>query len=155
VEVRAKLPKGNGTWPAIWMMPARNTYGGWPHSGEIDIMEHVGFNPDTVFSTVHTGKYNHMKGTQKGKNILLPTATSEFHVYTLEWEENEIRSYVDGIHYFIFKNEKQGPEVWPYDQPFYLILNLAIGGGLGGRHGIDNSLFPHTFEIDYVRVYQY
>jgi beta-glucanase (GH16 family) len=154
VEVRAKLPTGNGTWPAIWMLPTENTYGGWPKSGEIDIMEHVGFNPDTVFSTVHTGSFNHMIGTQVGKKIGLPTATTEFHVYTTEWDENEIRSYVDGEHYFTFKNNGEGFEAWPFDQPFHLILNLAIGGGLGGQKGIDDSLFPHTFEVDYVRVYK-
>jgi len=154
VEVRAKLPTGRGTWPAIWMLPTENTYGGWPKSGEIDIMEHVGFNPDTVFSTVHTGKFNHMIGTQVGKKTGLPTATTQFHVYTTEWEENEIRSYVDGVHYFTFKNNGEGYEAWPFDQSFHLILNLAIGGGLGGQKGIDDSLFPHILEVDYVRVYQ-
>jgi beta-glucanase (GH16 family) len=154
IEVRAKLPTGNGTWPAIWMLPTDSKYGGWPKCGEIDIMEHVGFDPDTVFSTVHTGKFNHMIGTQVGKKTGLPTATTDFHVYTTEWEENEIRSYVDGKHYFTFKNNGEGFEAWPFDQPFHLILNLAIGGGLGGKKGIDDSKFPHTFEIDYVRVYQ-
>jgi beta-glucanase (GH16 family) len=154
IEVRAKLPTGNGTWPAIWMLPTDSKYGGWPKCGEIDIMEHVGFDPDTVFSTVHTGKFNHMIGTQVGKKTGLPTATSDFHIYTTEWEENEIRSYVDGKHYFTFKNNAEGFESWPFDQPFHLILNLAIGGGLGGKKGIDDSKFPHTFEIDYVRIYQ-
>ncbi|KAF0237005.1 MAG: glycoside hydrolase family [Prolixibacteraceae bacterium] len=153
-EVRAKLPTGKGTWPAIWMLPTDSKYGGWPKCGEIDIMEHVGFNPDTVFSTVHTGRFNHMIGTQVGKKTGLPTATTDFHVYTTEWEENEIRSYVDGKHYFTFKNNGEGLEAWPFDQPFHLILNLAVGGGLGGQKGIDNSLFPHRFEVDYVRVYQ-
>lgn len=154
IEVKAKLPTGNGTWPAIWMLPTDSKYGGWPKCGEIDIMEHVGFDPDTVFSTVHTGKFNHMIGTQVGKKTGLPTATSDFHIYTTEWEENEIHSYVDGKHYFTFKNNGEGFEAWPFDQPFHLILNLAIGGGLGGKKGIDDSKFPHTFEIDYVRIYQ-
>lgn len=155
IEVKAKLPTGNGTWPAIWMLPTESKYGGWPKCGEIDIMEHVGFDPDTVFSTVHTGKFNHMIGTQVGKRTGLPTATTEFHVYTTEWDENEIRSYVDGRHYFTFKNNGQDFESWPFDQPFHLILNLAIGGGLGGKKGIDDSTFPHTFEIDHVRIYQH
>lgn len=153
VEVRAKLPSGNGTWPAIWMLASENEYGGWPKSGEIDIMEHVGFDPDTVFSTVHTDKFNHIKGTQVGEKLGLPTSTTEFHIYTLEWEENEIRSIVDGKLYFTFL-KTGGFEAWPFDQAFHLILNLAIGGGLGGQHGIDNNKFPHTFEIDYVRVFQ-
>jgi len=154
VEVKAKMPEGRGTWPAIWMMPTENVYGNWPKSGEIDIMEHVGYNIDTVFSTVHTERFNHTKGTQVGQRIKLPTATTEFHVYSMEWNENEIRSFVDGKHYFTFKNNGEGFEAWPFDQPFHLILNLAIGGGLGGKKGIDDSLFPHQFYIDYVRVYQ-
>lgn len=154
IEVRAKVPSGRGTWPAIWMLPTKNSYGGWPHSGEIDIMEHVGYDPYRVHSTVHTGAYNHVKGTQVGKPYSLPTATTDFQIYTTEWDEEEIRSYVNGELYFTFKNEKTGPEAWPFDQPFHLILNLAIGGGWGGRKGVDNDLFPHVFEIDYVRVYQ-
>jgi beta-glucanase (GH16 family) len=153
-EIRAKMPTGRGTWPAIWMLPTVNSYGGWPHSGEIDIMEHVGYDPDTVHSTVHTTKFNHMIGTQVGKPIYVKTATTGFHVYTTEWDENEIRSYVDGQLYFTFKNDGTGHEAWPFDQPFHLILNLAIGGGWGGQKGVDNSLFPHVFEVDYVRVYQ-
>lgn len=154
VEVRAKLPGGVGTWPAIWMLPTELKYGAWPKSGEIDIMEHVGFQPDSVFSTSHTESFNHMIGTQVGKSIYLPDATTSFHVYSMEWDENEFRSYVDGQQYFTFANPGSGCSSWPYDQPFHLILNLAIGGGLGGKKGIDNCIFPKTFEIDYVRVYQ-
>lgn len=154
VEVRAKLPKGNGTWPAIWMLSTHNGYGGWPASGEIDIMEHVGYKPDSVFATAHTKDFNHVKKTQVGIKTYLPTATTDFHVYGLEWEEDEYRCYVDGFHYFTFKNNKTGVGAWPFDQPFYLILNLAIGGGLGGKMGIDDSKFPHVFEVDYVRIYQ-
>lgn len=154
IEIRARLPKGNGTWPAIWMLPTDWVYGGWPKSGEIDIMEHVGSDPDSVLSTSHSEALNHMIGTQLGKSYYLPIATSQFNVYTLEWEENEWRSFVNGNLYFTYKNNGSGHAVWPYDQRFHLILNLAIGGGLGGRKGIDNNLFPHVFEIDYVRVYQ-
>ncbi len=154
VEVRAKVPEGRGTWPAIWMLPTENKYGSWPKSGEIDIMEHVGFNPGMVFSTAHTERFNHTKGTQVGQQIKLQTATTEFHVYTTEWDENEIRSYVDGEHYFTFFNNGEGFESWPFDQSFHLILNLAIGGNLGGKEGIDDSGFPYKYQIDYVRVYQ-
>lgn len=154
VEVRAKVPTGRGTWPAIWMMPAENTYGGWPKSGEIDIMEHVGYDPDTVHSTVHTERFNHVIGTQVGKPMYQPTASTDFHVYTLEWDKNEIRSYVDGQQYFNFVNNGEGSGAWPFDKPFYLILNLAVGGGWGGQQGIDDTLFPHQFQIDYVRIYQ-
>ena len=154
VEVRAKLPVGKGTWPAIWMLPSENTYGNWPKSGEIDIMEHVGYDPDTIHSTIHTEFYNHTIGTQVGKEFYLPTATTEFHVYQLEWDEKEIRSCVDNQQYFGFTNNGAGFGAWPFDQPFHLILNLAIGGGWGGQQGIDDTLFPHQFQVDYVRIYQ-
>lgn len=154
IEVCAKLPAGVGTWPAIWMLPTENTYGGWPQSGEIDIMEHVGFKPDSVFATVHTGAYNHIKGTQKGKTIYLDSATKGFNVYALEWDEAEIKAYVNGVLYFKFSNNGSGSAYWPYNRPFYLILNSAIGGGLGGKKGIDDSAFPNFMDVDYVRVYQ-
>ena len=154
IEVSAKLPSGRGTWPAIWMLPTENSYGRWPLSGEIDIMEHVGSDPDSVFSTIHTLAYNHLKNTQVGKSIFLPAATDQFHIYSIEWDEHEIRSYVDGIQFFIFVNDQTGFESWPFDKPFHLLINLAIGGGLGGKKGIDDSSFPHYFDIDYVRIYQ-
>lgn len=154
IEVRAKLPKGRGTWPAIWMFPTHSKYGDWPKSGEIDIMEQVGSDPDTILSTSHTEFYNHQINTQKGAKYYLPTSFTSFHVYSLEWNKNEWKTYVDNSLCFTFKNEKIGSGAWPYDQPFHLILNLAIGGGLGGQKGIDDKLFPHKFQIDYVRVYQ-
>lgn len=154
IEVRAKVPTGNGTWSAIWMMPSASKYGEWPNSGEIDIMEHIGSEPDTVLSTSHTAAFNHIIGNQESKKYYLPTATTAFHIYTLEWNEKEWRSYVDGVLYFTYSNKNIGSKAWPYNEKFYLILNLAIGGGLGGQKGIDNRLFPHVFEIDYVRVYQ-
>ncbi len=154
IEVRAKLPGGRGTWPAIWMLPTDFKYGDWPKSGEIDIMEHVGSDPDSILSTSHSEAYNHSIGTQVGNTIFLPEAITTFHVFSFEWDAKEWRSYVDGKQYFSYKNDGSGSAVWPYDQPFHLILNLAIGGGLGGRKGIDDNQFPHVFEIDYVRVYQ-
>ena len=153
-EIRAKVPSGNGTWPAIWMLPSEDTYGGWPKSGEIDIMEYVGSDPDTVLGTVHTESYNHIIGTQKGKSTRVADADEKFHTYILEWDANEIKIFVDKKLYFNFKNEGKTPAEWPFDQKFHLLLNLAIGGGLGGQKGIDDSLFPHSYMIDYVRVYQ-
>lgn len=152
-EIRAKLPAGRGTWPAIWMLPSEKFYGRWPSSGEIDIMEQVGNDPSTIHGSSHTKKYNHIIGTQKTAKITVPTATTEFHNYILEWEEDEYRMYVDDKLYFTFYNDHNGFEVWPFDRPFYLILNLAIGGNWGGNKGIDNSIFPVKMEVDYVRVY--
>lgn len=154
VEVKAKLPGGLGTWSAIWMLPTDNVYEIWPGSGEIDIMEHVGYSPDSIFSTVHTVAYNHTIGTQVGETIESKNATTGFQVYSLEWEENELRSYVDDKCYFTFTNEHTGSEAWPFDQRFYLLLNLAIGGNLGGKFGVNNALFPHVMEVDYVRIYK-
>ena len=153
-EIRAKLPTGRGTWPAIWMLPTDWEYGDWPKSGEIDIMENVGDDPDTIVGSSHTEKYNHAIGTQKNAKIACPDCYKAFHVYALEWEEDEYRLYVDDQLYFTFKNEGTGYEVWPYDKRFHILLNLAIGGNWGGQNGIDDSLFPHVFEIDYVRVYK-
>ncbi len=154
IEVRAKLPNGVGTWPAIWMLPTDWEYGGWPASGEIDIMENVGYDEDTVLATAHTLKYNHSIGTQTSGKIYLPSADTEFHVYGLEWDENQWRAYVDGTHYYTFENDGTGFESWPFDKRFHLILNLAIGGNWGGAMGIDDSDFPKVLEVDYVRVYQ-
>ena len=154
IEVRARLPRGRGVWPAIWMLPTDDAYGDWPTSGELDIMEFVGYNPDTVFTSVHTDAYNHMLGTQKTKGHLLRMNWQDFHVYAIEWLENHIHFKIDGNTVFSFKKEKDEAEVWPFDQPFYLILNLAIGGTWGGQKGIDDSIFPQSMEIDYVRVSQ-
>lgn len=154
MEIRAKLPSGRGTWPAIWMLPSQNVYGKWPNSGEIDIMEHVGYDPDSIFGTVHTGAYNHMKGTHKGARTGRSDAESAFHIYKIEWTADQIDFYVDDEAYFSFRNEKATSKEWPFDQDFYLIINLAIGGSWGGIKGLDETIFPQKMEIDYVRVYQ-
>lgn len=152
-EARLKLPKGKGTWPAFWMMPKNFT--SWPGDGEIDIMEEVGYNPNYVSSSIHCEAYNHVKGTQKTKEILVPTAQTEFHVYALEWTEDFIRTYVDGKELFYFENDKKGNKnTWPFNAPFYLKLNLAWGGSWGGAQGVDETALPATYQIDYVRVFQ-
>ncbi|MCW5579957.1 MAG: glycoside hydrolase family 16 protein [Luteimonas sp.] len=153
-EVRARMPQGRGTWPAIWMLPTGNAYGGWPRSGEIDIMEHVGFDPDVVHVSVHTRAYNHVKGTQKSATRRVPGASTAFHVYRLDWTPDAIRGYIDGEPMYAFANEGAGPAVWPFDQPFHVLLNVAVGGDWGGQHGVDQAAFPATMEVDYVRVYR-
>ena len=152
-EIRAKLPAGKGTWPSICRSPTDSYYGDWPDSGEIDIMENVGFDPDNILATVHTKKYNHVLGTQTSGKMYVPTAYTGFHVYGLEWDENKLRAYIDGEHYYTHKNERNGPDTWPFDRRFHLILNLAIGGNWGGAMGIDENSFPKILEIDYVRVF--
>lgn len=154
IEVRAKLPFGRGTWPAIWMLPKENIYGGWPKSGEIDIMEHVGYDPGVVHGTVHTEAFNHSIGTQVGKQTVVMDFDTNFHVYAINWTENRIEFFVDGIKYQEFKNNGDGPAAWPFDHPFYLVLNVAVGGNWGGVEGVDDAIWPQRMEVDYVRVYE-
>lgn len=154
VEVSAKIPTGVGTWPAIWMLSTDWSYGGWPESGEIDIMEHVGYDPNVVHGSVHTKSYNHTIGTQKTSKLTIPTATSEFHKYIIEWFDDHIDFYIDDTKYFTFNNENNGWEAWPFDKRFHLILNVAVGGNWGGVYGVDVKAFPAKMEIEYVRVYK-
>lgn len=155
LETRAKLPAGRGTWPAIWMLGSNHGKVAWPECGEIDIMEHVGYEPDSIFSTIHTGAFNHMIGTQKTAGVFIEDPYSGFHTYTVEWTPQEMRFLLDGKEFHRIENKYAKVTEWPFDQPFYLILNLAIGGNWGGKKGIDDSIFPATIEIDYVRYYQY
>lgn len=154
IEVKAKLPAGRGIWPAIWMLPAKWEYGGWPHSGEIDIMENVGYLPDSLYGTVHTGAYNGMLGTQKGNHTPVYDLSKKFHVFAVEWTEEFISFFVDDKKYFVFANDHKGSAAWPFDKEFYLLLNIAVGGNWGGKKGVDDSVFPQRMEVDYVRVYQ-
>lgn len=154
IEARAKLPSGRGTWPAIWMLPTDWAYGGWPKSGEIDIMEHVGYDPNNVVMSVHTDAYNHGIGTQKSATKNIPTAMSEFHNYRVDWTPYAVRGYIDDQLVFTFINEGKGYSTWPFDKRFHLLLNLAVGGNWGGAQGVDDTIFPAVFEIDYVRVYK-
>ncbi|MEA5459548.1 glycoside hydrolase family 16 protein [Arcicella sp. LKC2W] len=155
-EVKAKLPKGLGTWPAIWMLATEHSYGQnyWPDNGEIDIMEHVGYDPNVIHASVHTKSYYHSIGTQKTAVKTIPTSMTEFHVYRIDWTPEKIDSYIDGELYFTFKNEKTGWKEWPFDKKQHILLNLAVGGDWGGQKGVDDSIFPQKFEIDYVRVYK-
>ena len=154
IEVRAKLPKGVGMWPAIWMLGENKPEVGWPECGEIDIMEHVGFDKDSIFGTIHTNAYNHMKGTQKGKKIYIDQPYDRFHVFSIEWTPEKIDFLLDGVVYNHIENEHKTTDEWPFDQNFYLKINIAVGGGLGGKKGIDDSVFPQQMVVDYVRVYQ-
>jgi len=160
-EVRAKLPSGRGTWPAIWMLPTQRSYGAnyWPDNGEIDIMEHVGYDPDVIHGSAHTKAYYHSINTEKTGKTKVETARSGFNTYAVEWTPEEIRWYVNDRQYFKFSNERlSNPAAdykqWPFDKPFHLLLNLAVGGNWGGAQGVDDSIWPQRMEIDYIRVYQ-
>jgi beta-glucanase (GH16 family) len=127
---------------------------GWPTCGEIDIMEHVGFDPGRIHANIHTKAYNHVQRTNKGNSQVVAQPSDEFHVYSTLWTPDRIEVSVDGLRYFTFPKEPGGDAVWPFDKPQYLILNLAIGGSWGGQQGIDDAAFPTQYAIDYVRVYR-
>jgi len=154
IEVKAKLPRGIGQWPAIWMLGENQKEVGWPECGEIDIMEHVGHQKDSIFGTIHTKAYNHMIGTQKEKKIYIDKPYDSFHIFSIEWTPEKMDFLLDGIVYNHIINEHKTMYEWPFDQRFYLKLNIAIGGDFGGKKGIDDSVFPQQMLIDYVRVYQ-
>ena len=161
VEARLKVPKGVGTWPAFWMLG----YGSWPGCGEIDIMEHVGYQPKTFHCALHTLNRNGMNGqNEHAQQTLDQDVANDFHVITMEWVENEIQGYdrmhfyVDGLKTASFSETKQLQESgdWPFNDDFFFIVNLAIGGTWGGSQGIDDSMFdnPVLYQVDYIRVYQ-
>lgn len=154
IEVRAKLPKGLGMWPAIWMLGENKAEVGWPESGEIDIMEHVGHNKDSIFGTIHTKAYNHNRKTEISKSIFIDKPYDNFNVFALEWTPEKMDFLLNGVVYNQIENENKTTAEWPFDQKFYLILNVAVGGMLGGQKGIDDSVFPQQMTVDYVRVFQ-
>ncbi len=156
IEVNAKLPDARGTWSAIWAMPGGWSFkdGNWPDVGEIDIMEHVGHDLGVIHASAHSKDYQWQKNTQKTAIIFVEDVHTDFHSYILDWTPDYIRTYVDDSLYFEYQNEGLGESKWPYDKPFYLILNVAVGGAWGSVEGIDESAFPQTMEVDYVRVYQ-
>ncbi|WP_321316562.1 glycoside hydrolase family 16 protein [Labilibaculum sp.] len=156
IEVNAKLPKGRGTWSAIWMMPADWTFkdGNWPNIGEIDIMEHVGHNLGVIHASAHSKDYQWQINTQQTDTIHISDVAEKFHSYIWEWTPEVMRAYVDDQLYFEYKNEGLGESKWPYVKPFYLILNVAVGGAWGSVEGIDAEAFPQTMQVDYVRIFQ-
>ena len=173
VDVRARLPGGRGTWAALWMLTSdpfryattcsadpeewqgHDDCDAWPNSGEIDIMEHVGYDMHRLHGTVHNKAYYAGNGQQRKGSVEVRDLEKLFHVYSLEWTPDLLRIYYDGVPYFTYMNEGRGWESWPYDHPYHLIMNLAIGGQWGRAGGpIDNAIFPVRLEVDYVRVFR-
>lgn len=156
-EIRARLPLGRGSWPAIWMLPTVWDLGDklWPDNGEIDIMEHVGHEPGVVHASAHSQKHFWKVGTQLTGVTQVAEVGARFHTYALEWEADELRVYVDDQLYFTGRKEPGADWTsWPFFRKFYLVLNVAVGGAWGSVKGIDDSAFPQRMEVDYVRVYQ-
>lgn len=155
IEVRAQIPSALGSWPAIWMLGTNRSELGWPACGEIDIMEHVGYDPDYIHANIHTKAYNHNIGTNKGNRIQVKDPWSDFHIYAVEWFEDHMDFFLDDSLYFTFENDRlSNHDTWPFDKPHYLLINLAYGGSWGGQQGVDTTLLPLEYRIDYVRYYQ-
>ena len=156
VEARVKLPSGVGTWPAVWMLPTDWAYGGWPASGEIDIMEHVGYNPDWIVQSIHVDRYH--AGAARNKSVRVPGVREEFHVYGVEWLPDQIVFSIDGRETWTYRpldfTGQPTREVWPFDKRMHILINLAFGGDWGGAAGIDENCLPARLEVDYIRVYQ-
>ena len=152
-EIKAMIPKGRGTWPTVWMLPAKEPMQ-WPNDGELDIMEAVGFNPDVIYGTAHTLWYNGSNGLQKSGTKFISDAQDSFHVYSIEWTDKKVTWFIDNEVYYSYSDPGLGAAAWPFNNDFYLILNIAIGGNFGGKDGVDESIFPQQMVIDYVRVYQ-
>jgi beta-glucanase (GH16 family) len=147
-EVRAKVPYGQGLWPAIWMLPTDWVYGGWPASGEIDIMELLGQDPAKVYGTIHYGTAGHL---QSGGSYSLPaeaaTFAGAFHVFAIEWDSTSFKWFVDNTQYYSVAKTQ------PFDQRFHILLNVAVGGNWPGSPN-EMTVFPQEMIVDYVRVFQ-
>ncbi len=152
LEARIKLPAGGGLWPAFWMLSTDEEYGGWPRSGEIDIMEWVGNDPSKVFGTIHFGNdFPNNSFTGVSLSRVLTNFTDDFHTFAVTWTNSEITWFVDGYAYGSKTRSDVAPLLWPFDKDFHFLLNVAVGGTLGGT--VDNTALPATMEVDYVRVY--
>lgn len=151
LEARAKLPQGYGIWPAIWLLGSNIEEVGWPGCGEIDVLEYLGREPGHIFTSLHTSdSYGNTVNTQKTK---IEGIEDGFHLFAMDWDPDQIRFFVDGEMVYRFNPEERTEAIWPFDQPFYLILNMAIGGNFGGPE-IDETIFPQEFIIDYIRIFK-
>jgi len=152
LEARLKVPSGKGLWPAFWMLGSDFNGNNWPDCGEIDIMEYIGKEPDLIFGTLHGPGYSGPLGLSKWNRQKYNIA-DDFHIYAIEWEADQIRWYYDGAEYYTVNRADVGERKWVFDHPFFIILNLAVGGQLPGMVGLD-TVFPTRLYVDYVRVYQ-
>jgi len=151
MEARAKVPTGKGIWPAFWMLGSNIGEVGWPRSGEIDILEYVGRQPDTVYTTLHLPAGYGDNGFSK--QTRMEDVEEGFHTYAIDWSPEKIDFLVDNKKVYGYSVDAKTEENWPFDQPFYFILNVAVGGNFGGPE-VDDSIFPQEYIVDYVRVYK-
>ena len=155
VEVCARLTPGKrGLWPAIWLMPSASKFGKWPKSGEIDVMENVGYEPGVIRASVHTEHNHRRRGNHNRRVAGVRDCHDDFHVYAVEWTAERLDFFVDDRKFYTYANEHKGHEQWPFDEPFHLILNVAVGGSWGGRRGIADDACPAEMAVAYVKVFQ-
>jgi beta-glucanase (GH16 family) len=152
IEARMKLPSGRGLWPAFWLLGTDLPAVGWPQAGEIDVMEYRGQEPSTVIGTIHGPGYSAGSAVTKSKTLTATRFDNSFHVFTVEWSAERIDFFVDGLLYHAIP-KAQVPGPWVFDKPFYIILNVAVGGNFVGAPDIFTP-FPQTMVVDWVRVYQ-
>ena len=151
IEIRAKLPRGKGLWPAFWMLGSNISKVGWPTCGEIDILEYVGKEPNSIFVSLHTkASAGNTINTEK---LSIDGIEDDFHIYAIDWSKEKIEFFIDSNLIYTFQPKEKTAETWPFKQPFYFILNLAVGGNFGGPE-IDDAIFPQKFTIDYIKVYE-
>ncbi|MDF2380491.1 family 16 glycosylhydrolase [Nostoc ellipsosporum NOK] len=153
IDIRAKLPKGKGIWPAFWMMPQASVYGGWPTSGEIDIMEMVGHEPNRTHGTIHYGPGPGSTQISRSTALSSGTLADEFHVYSLEWKQDQIKWYLDGNLFSTVNKADLNGVLYPFNEEFFMIFNLAVGGNWPGSPDA-TTYFPQWLIVDYVRYYQ-
>ena len=151
IETRAKLPVGSGIWPAFWMLGSNIKTVGWPKCGEIDILEYIGKDPHKIFTSLHTQDSH--GNTINTKKTTIDSIENGFHTYAIDWTKDKIEFFVDNSSVYVFRPEIKNENTWPYNQPFYFVINLAIGGNFGGP-SVDDSIFPQQFIVDYIKVYQ-
>ena len=151
IETRAKLPVGTGLWPAFWMLGQNISTVGWPKCGEIDILEYVGREPHMAYTSLHTQDSH--GNTINTKKTTISNIEEGFHLYAIDWTKDKIVFLIDDKEVYTFQPAPKNENTWPFNQPFYIIVNAAVGGNFGG-HEIDDTIFPQKFEIDYIRVYQ-
>lgn len=151
LEARAKLPLGHGLWPAFWMLGSNFKEVGWPKCGEIDILEYIGREPHTVFTTLHTqDSHGNSINTKK---TAISNIEEGFHLYAIEWTTDKIDFFVDKDLVYTFQPTVKNEDTWPFNKPFYFLVNMAIGGNFGGP-AVDDTVFPQEFIVDYIKVYQ-
>lgn len=153
IDIRAVLPKGKGIWPAFWLLPQANVYGGWPTSGEIDMMEMVGHEANKVYGTVHYGPGPN--STQISRSTVLSSGVynDQFHVYSIEWKQDQIKWFIDGVLFSTVNKTELTSGIYPFNEQFYFIINLAVGGNWPGSPD-GTTIFPQWLVVDYVRVFQ-